>query len=127
LKDPNILLAALVGAGLAILVLILAVFWFLLRKGKKKVKAMGGASEIEGGGQAGLPGGETGDSRSFEERLAEQQELQRRLEQTELERLKLPQVTTQKGKILAQHIVDEAKQDPVMIAHILRSWLHEDP
>lgn len=125
LKDPNILLAALIGAGLVVLFFGLAVFWFLRRK-KKKVSASKGRDEITGADGHALPPAEPGDTRSFEERLAEQQDLQRRLEQVELEKLKLPHVTTQKGKILAQHITDEAKKDPMMIAHILRTWLHED-
>lgn len=125
LRDPNILLAALIGAGLVVLFLGLAVFWFLRRR-KKKVSASKGRDEITGADGQALPPAEPGDTRSFEERLAEQQDLQRRLEQVELEKLKLPHVTTQKGKILAQHITDEAKKDPMMIAHILRTWLHED-
>jgi flagellar M-ring protein FliF len=125
LKDPNILLAALIGAGLVVLFLGLAVFWFLRRK-KKKVSASKGRDELTGADGHALPPAEPGDTRSFEERLAEQQDLQRRMEQVELEKLKLPHVTTQKGKILAQHITDEAKKDPMMIAHILRTWLHED-
>ncbi len=125
LKDPNILLAALIGSGLVVFFLGLAVFWFLRRK-KKKVSASKGRDELTGADGHALPPAEPGDTRSFEERLAEQQDLQRRLEQVELEKLKLPHVTTQKGKILAQHITDEAKKDPMMIAHILRTWLHED-
>lgn len=125
LKDPNMLLAAIIGLGLVVLFLGLAVFWFLRRK-KKKVSVSKGSEQLTGPDGQALPPAEPGDGRSFEERLAEQQDLQRRLEQTELEKLKLPQVTTQKGKILAQHITDEAKKDPMMIAHILRTWLHED-
>lgn len=127
LKDPNVLLAALIGAGLVVLVLGLAVLFFL-RKRKKKVTANSGSQELSGGraGAHSLPPPEPGDTRSFEERLAEQEQLQKRLEQVELEKLKLPQVTTQKGKILAQHITDEARKDPMMIAHILRTWLHEE-
>lgn len=124
LRDPNLLLAALVGAGLVVLFLLLAFFWFWRRRNKKRM-SVSQARELAGGEQAALESGPV-DTRSFEERLAEQQDLQKRLEQTELQKLKLPQVTTQKGKILAQHITDEAKKDPMMIAHILRSWLHED-
>ncbi|MDX2266676.1 MAG: flagellar basal-body MS-ring/collar protein FliF [Bryobacter sp.] len=126
LKDPNLLLAALVGAGLVVFLLLVAVFWLLRRKQGKKVTVAEGDKALAAGDQASLPPAEPGDTRSFEERLAEQQELQKRLEQSELEKLKMPHVTTQKGKILAQHITDEAKKDPMMIAHILRSWLHED-
>jgi flagellar M-ring protein FliF len=128
LKDPAMLLAVVIAAGVLVLVLGLGVFFFLRNRKKKKISATEGAKALSGssaGDAAALEGGAE-DGRTFEERLAEQQDLQKRLEQKELEKLKMPHVTTQKGKILAQHITDEAKKDPVMIAHILRSWLHED-
>lgn len=36
------------------------------------------------------------------------------------------EVTTQKGKILQQHIAKEAQKDPQIIAQILRGWLHAE-
>ena len=66
------------------------------------------------------------DGRSFEDRLAEQENLQKRLADKELARLKMPEVTTQKGKILQRHISDAAIKDPLIVAQILRSWLHAE-
>ena len=119
LRDPNVLLAVLIAAGALVFFLGLAVFFFLRRRSKKKQAAE--AAKLAATGATAIEG----DTRSFEERLAEQQEEQRKLEQEELEKLKMPKVATQKGKILAQHVLDEAKKDPMMIAQILRSWLHE--
>lgn len=135
LKDPAVLLAVILAAGLLILGLGLAVFFFLRNRKKKKEAKMRAAAEaaataavIEGADPtaAALAALGPDDGRTFEERLAEQQKLQQRLEQNELARLKMPEVTTQKGKILQQHITDEAQKDPEMIAQILRSWLHAD-
>ena len=131
LRDPMVLLAVIIAAGVLVLGLGLAVFWFLkMRKQKSKITAevAEAAAAVEGGASnaAVLAALGDDDGRTFEERLAEQQNLQKRLEQNELARLKMPEVTTQKGKILQQHITDEAKKDPVMIAQILRSWLHSD-
>ncbi len=131
LRDPTVLLAVIIAAAVLVLGLGLAVFWFLkMRKQKSKITAevAEAAAAVEGGASnaAVLAALGDDDGRTFEERLAEQQNLQKRLEQNELARLKMPEVTTQKGKILQQHITDEAQKDPVMMAQILRSWLHSD-
>jgi flagellar M-ring protein FliF len=131
LRDPVVLLAVLIAAGVLVLVLGLAVFFFLRKRKQKRAKtaaAVAIAAAVEGGGPSAAAIAALGedDGRSFEERLAEQQNLQKRLEQNELARLRMPEVTTQKGKILQQHITEEAQKDPEMIAQILRSWLHSD-
>ena len=130
LKDPAALLAAVIAVGVLILILGLAVFWFLRKRKKGKVAAQAAAvaAAVESANLSpeAIESLQEDDGRSFEERLAEQQSKQKRLEQNELARLKMPEVTTQKGKILQQHITDEAQKDPLMIAQILRSWLHGD-
>lgn len=135
LRDPVVLLAVIIAAGVLVLSLGLAVFWFLKKRKQKKLKIAAAAAEatavaaVEAGMDptaAAIAALGPDDGRTFEERLAEQQNLQKRLEQHELARLKMPEVTTQKGKILQQHITEEAQKDPQMIAQILRSWLHSD-
>jgi len=130
LKDPVALLAAVIAAGVLLLVLGLAFFWFLNKRKKGKVAAqtaaVAAAVQSSNLSPEAIESLQEDDGRSFEERLAEQQSKQKRLEQNELARLKMPEVTTQKGKILQQHITDEAQKDPVMIAQILRSWLQGD-
>jgi flagellar M-ring protein FliF len=121
LRDPMVLAAVVIGAGLLLLILGLAVFWFLRRKKKKGAAA----AQLKAGSDVPKLEGESEEEKPFEERLAEQQDLQKRLEQKELEKLRMPQVTTPKGKILAQHVTDEAKKDPAAIAHVLRTWLHD--
>ncbi len=129
LKDPIVLLAVIAATVVLGLVLLVAAF-LIFRKKKVAVTAGPAQGAVPGGktraGGAAIEGAEDADDGlTFEERLAEQQNLQKRLEQKELEKLKMPHVTTQKGKILQQHITEEAKKDPVMIAQVLRSWLHE--
>ncbi len=130
LKDPIVLLAVIAATVLLGLVVLVAVF-LIFRKKKASASVGQGQGAVAGAkgksGAAALDGGadEADDGQTFEERLVEQQNLQKRLEQKELEKLKMPHVTTQKGKILQQHITEEAKKDPVMIAQVLRSWLHE--
>jgi flagellar M-ring protein FliF len=139
LQDPAVLLAVILAAAVLVGAIGFAAFWFLNKRKKKAVLAGGAASAaLEGRGEGAALLAEEDplaavraqlgedDGRSLEERLAEQQELQRRLEQKELAKLKMPEVTTQKGKILQQHISEEAQKDPVMIAQILRSWLYAD-
>ena len=133
LKDPVALLAAVIAAGILLMGFGLVAFWFFKKRNRKgklmaAATAAAEAAVIEGTDPTAAIRAALGpdDGRTFEERLAEQQHLQRRLEENELARLKMPEVTTQKGKILQQHITDEAQKDPLMIAQILRSWLHGD-
>ena len=131
LRDPNILLAVLAGAVLGFLLLLLAVFWFL-RKRKKVAKAKAAAAakaaEAIEAADAAAAKAELGeeDGKSFGERMAEQQNVQKRLEEQELAKLRFPELTTQKSKLLIQHITEEAEKDPLMIAQILRSWLQQE-
>lgn len=135
LQDPNVLLAVIVGVLLMLAGIGYAVFWFFTKR--KEAKKAKGTAEVAAAAQAAVEAGADpmtvalaqlgdDDGKSFEERLAEQQNLQKRLEEKELAKLKMPELTTQKGKILLQHISEEAEKDPLMIAQILRSWLQND-
>lgn len=133
LKDPAVLLAAVIGTVVLLGSLVFGVLWFLKKRKQKKNKQMADAAvaaAVEGNNPAATAAAiaalEEDDGRTFEDRLAEQEQLQKRLERNELARLRMPEVTTQKGKILQQHITEEAQKDPMMIAQILRSWLHSD-
>jgi flagellar M-ring protein FliF len=146
LHDPNMLLAAIIGV-IAALCGFAAAVWFILRKikarktAKAKAAAQKAVAALEAGESvpadvaatlanpelAALAAAITSDDgRTFEERLAEHQDMQKRLEANELARLKMNVVTTQKGKILQQHVTDEAQKDPNVVAQILRSWLHSE-
>lgn len=122
LRDPVVLAAVVIGAGLFLMLVGAGLLWFLQRKKKKAAAA---AALLKAKSETPKLEGESEEDKPFEERLAEQQDLQKRLEQKELEKLRMPQVTTPKGKILAQHVTDEAKKDPAAIAHVLRTWLHD--
>lgn len=131
LKDPLVLLAVIIATG--ILTFGLALVFFLFRRKGKKAKmitqsAATGQTTIKSDNPNAALIASLGpeDGRSFEDRLAEQENLQKRLADNELARLKMPEVTTQKGKILQQHISDEAKKDPLIVAQILRSWLYAE-
>lgn len=130
LKDPMILLAVLVAAAFLVVVLLIGAFMIFRKKkvvvsGPHGQTAVTGAKTRSSSAEAIEGTEEEDDGQTFEERLTHQQNIQKRLEQKELEKLKMPHFTTQKGKILQQHITEEAKKDPVMIAQVLRSWLHE--
>jgi flagellar M-ring protein FliF len=64
-------------------------------------------------------------SKEMEAKLAEQQALREKQAQEVLNSLKLPQVSTKKTEVLAKHVAEEAKKDPAVTAHLIRTWLHE--
>ncbi len=64
-------------------------------------------------------------SKEMEAKLAEQQALREKQAQDVLNSLKLPQVSTKKTEVLAKHVAEEAKKDPAVTAHLIRTWLHE--
>ena len=39
-------------------------------------------------------------------------------------KLKMPEVTTKKTEILTKHIAAEAKNNPALMAQVVRSWLN---
>lgn len=106
-----------VAGGVVILLLLLAAFLFFVVRRKRRAVQL--AAELGGG--RGIGALQAGDS----VQKAEQQTLRRQKDAEALESLKLPQVATKKSEVLAKHLVETAKKDPVAAAQILRSWLYD--
>lgn len=106
--SPVVLFSAAGGGA----VLMIGSLIFLVKRRSKRPSAQVDASrQLAGGAQ-------------LEARLAEQAAEQQRLEAEALLSFKLPPVTTKKSDVLVKHIATEVKQDPVAMAHVVRSWLN---
>ncbi len=112
---------AAAGAGLAF-ILAAAVLFARRRRRKRRIVMQ---PELPGGAAAGAlePGEKV--EHQLEARLAEQEALKKKQEAEALSQLKLPPVTTKKAEVLAKHLVETAKKDPVAAAHVLRTWLYD--
>jgi flagellar M-ring protein FliF len=110
-----------IGAAAAGALLLAAFFWFVRRKVRTRVE-MAGA--LAAGAAAQLSPAEQA-QKELEARLAEQQAAKQRLEAEALSALRLPPVTTKKSEVLAKHISESVKKDPVGAAQILRAWLND--
>lgn len=119
---PRVLAIAGAGAGALLLVLLaLAALVFRARRRRRRSAATM---------QPALPAPDDGDAveksrEQLEARLAEQEALKKRLEAEALSSLKLPPVATKKAEVLAKHLVEVTKKDPVGAAHVVRSWLYD--
>ena len=63
-------------------------------------------------------------NKKIEAQLAENAAIRQRQETEALNALKLPPVT-KKAEVLTKHIVEQAKKDSTVMAHVLRSWISE--
>jgi flagellar M-ring protein FliF len=115
------------GVALALIVVLAA---SLLRRRKP-------ASAVEVGGPRALPAAESGETGTeaapgssledaLENKLAERDALQRRLDAQALNALKLAPPITKTAEVLAKHLREKIKQDAAVSAHILQTWIHED-
>lgn len=112
--------------GAVLLVLLIAAFLFFAVRRKRR--AIQFAAALAAGNPAGeLTAGASLEQagRQLEDRLTEQEDLKRRLEAEAMSALKLPQVTTKKSEVLAKHLVETVRKDPVAAARIMRSWLYD--
>ncbi len=120
----NLMVAAAAGAGLLLLLLVTA-GWLVLRK--KEIRAPGATietgHELPPGTSPAPPGMSMEDQ--IQERLAEQLALKGQQEREALSSLSLTTVTTKKAEVLAKHIADEAKKNPVAIAQLVQTWVLE--
>jgi flagellar M-ring protein FliF len=123
-KDAIVWVAS--GAGAALLLVLVAVF-FLIRRLKRKPAAPTAQAALPAPRPAAeVAAAEEEDLRKqMEAKLAEQAALKEKLTAEALNSLKLPQITTKKAEVLAKHITEEAKKDPAAVAHLIRTWLNE--
>jgi flagellar M-ring protein FliF len=117
LKDPKMLAA--IGGG--VLLLVAAVLLFL-RKRKKSVSDPAIAKTLAAGNAARSLSGEPDAMTELEKKVAEQT----KSDMAAIAALKLPTIVTKKGDLLTKEIVENAKKDPSIPAHVLQTWLHEN-
>ncbi len=117
---PRTLAIAGAAAGTLLLLLIAAIFIIRHRRNRNRNAATA---------QRALPPGESTDAadvqHQLETRLAEQDALKRKLEAEALSMLTLPPVATKKAEVLAKHIAEVTRKDPVSTAQVLRTWLYD--
>ncbi|MDQ2949104.1 MAG: hypothetical protein M3Y27_24725, partial [Acidobacteriota bacterium] len=126
LKDPTTLIAAGAGAGLLLMIGVVAMM--LLKKGKKKEsKTVSTADPTravqEAKAHAALEAANAAEQvqAALEERMAEQHNA----DMATIAALKMPTVTTKKTELLTKEIRDTTKKDSNVSAHVLQTWLHE--
>ncbi|MDX1979220.1 MAG: flagellar basal-body MS-ring/collar protein FliF [Bryobacteraceae bacterium] len=130
----------LIGAGIAIVLVIGGAAFFLMKRSKgspaaevrmqsvleeaaaKPAVAAGVAEEAA----AELPAKAVEHPEEDEQaRAARLLEAAKREEQALLSSLQMPATKTKKAEVLSKHIADEAKRDPAMVAQLVRSWIAE--
>ncbi len=118
-----------VGGGVFVLVLGLIAILFLRKRAPaaatmnaqlaSPARAAASYKEI-----AGDPVDDVG--RQMEGKLHEQMVLRERQAQEVLNSLKLPAASTKKSEVLTKHLAEEAKKDATPLAHVVKTWLHEE-
>lgn len=131
----------LIGAGIAIVLVIGGAAFFLMKrsKGKPAVADVKMQPVIEEAAMkpavaAGAPDeavaelpAKAADHPDEDEhtRAARLLDAAKREEQALLSSLQMPATKTKKAEVLSKHIADEAKRDPAMVAQLVRSWIAE--
>jgi flagellar M-ring protein FliF len=119
-------LPALLGVLIALALAVVGLPVLLLAKRRSAAARQAPAIAAPAASAAALPPGR--DPAEFEkramEKIAQAEAEQQRQEREMLATFKLPGAT-KKGDVLMKHIADEAKRDPVAVAHLVRTWLSE--
>lgn len=119
LRDPRIAAGAIGGA---VLIIGLALF-FLVRRRKHSTRATTSAA-LASADAAAISASL---DEQIEARLAEQAQLEQKMELEALSSIKLPKVTTKKTEVILKQVKDLSKKDASVGAHVLRSWVGEIP
>jgi len=119
LHDPKIAAGAIGGA---VLIAGLAIFLWL-RSRKRRPQAT--TAPALGSADAAAISASLDDQ--IQTRLAEQAQLEHRMEQEALSSIKLPKVTTKKTEVLLKQAKELSKKDGSIGAHVLRTWVGEIP
>ncbi len=119
--SPRVLAIAGAGAGLLLVMLIAAALILRARRRRKRAAAATMQPALPAPAEDAVEKGRE----QLEARLAEQEQLKQKLEAEALSSLKLPPVATKKAEVLAKHLVEVTKKDPVAAAHVVRSWLYD--
>ncbi len=125
-KDKKILVIA-GGVVLALLVAGVVFGFMLLRKrGKRRIESVSTKKALPQPAEGGADGEGNDVQVQLEKQLAESTAMKARLEKEALESLKIPTVRTKKAEVLTKHLSEEAQQDPVAMAQLVRTWLNEE-
>jgi len=102
--------------------------------GMAELSPAGESGEATPKGQMALAGGTTNRARiageptgpqTVEEFIAEGAGERQRLQASELAKMKISSMATNKNEILTKHISDEALKNPAIAAQVVRNWLQE--
>ena len=115
----------LIGAAVGALLVISALIFLLVRKGKNKsVEVTEQHKALLGSAEAHAL--ESADAEAqIEAQMAEREEEQHKADLAALASIKVPPVKTKKGEVLAKQIRENTKKDSAASANILQSWIHE--
>jgi flagellar M-ring protein FliF len=121
--DPKMLPFA-IGAG-ALVIVVIFLIAMLLRRGKTKPsasvqKSLPGSEQPAAPPALGAP-----PEQQLEAKLAEREELQKKMDAQALSNLKLAPVITKTAEVLAKHLREKIKAEPEHSAQILRTWIQD--
>jgi flagellar M-ring protein FliF len=119
LRDPKIAVGAIAGALVAI-----GAGVFLWLRGRKQRVTAQAAPALASADAAALTASL---DQQIQARLAEQAELEHRMEQEALSSIKMPKVTTKKTEVLLKQVREQGKKDSSIGTHVLRAWIGEVP
>lgn len=122
LKDPKMLIA--IGGGALLMLLLCGGAFMFLRK-RKKVESDPAMAKAIAEGQLD-PGSGALDELDPSSELARKLAEQNKADVAAVALLKASTVSTKKGELLTKEIVETAKKDPAVSAHVLRTSLHEE-
>ena len=116
---------AKVAAGaIAGAMLVIGAVVYLWMRSRKRTGTAGAAPAIASADAAALT---SSLDQQIQVRLAEQAELEHRMDQEALSSIKMPKVTTKKAEVLLKQVRDLGKKDPSIGAHVLRAWIGDVP
>jgi flagellar M-ring protein FliF len=128
--ESKFVIPAAAAMAMAIFLIPAALFRWLFRRLRKKgsveMKKEVGEREAAGELAAAEQGAPKVDlAKQLEAKLAEKAAQRAADEVQALAMLKLPDVPTKRGEVLAKHIAEEARRNPEPMAQLIRTWLHE--
>jgi len=119
---------ALVGAGGGVAALV-ALLWLMRRRKKRKAKVEMSKTVGEGAAKGEIGTAEADPlKQKMQAKLAEQAALTAAEEQEQLQALsaaRTSNVHSKKAEVLCKHIGEEVKRDPLLVAQVVRAWMHE--
>jgi flagellar M-ring protein FliF len=108
-----------IGAGAAVVVVILLAGVLRILRGKRRVTIEAAAGELP----EAPPPPAVDLSKRIEAQLAEHAAHKQKQEIDALNALKLASVTTKKAEVLTKHIAEQAKKESTAMAQVVRTWL----